>query len=72
MKTEEQIFNTDEEAFKAIDEYVKKETIAFLDFIRNNYWDYFGREWCGDISLDYTNTNEQLYLQYLKYKTNKT
>lgn len=29
MKTEEQIFNTDEEAFKAMDEYVKQEAIAF-------------------------------------------
>lgn len=34
MKTEEQIFNTDEEAFKAMDKYAKQESIAFNTFTK--------------------------------------
>lgn len=36
MKTKEEIFNTDEEAFKAMDEYVEQEAIAFAKFIHTN------------------------------------
>lgn len=76
MKIQEEAFNTDEEAFKAIDEYVKKEAIAFASFIQKNNFEpcvWNSNCWIRSTLRGRDKfTAEELYLQYLKYKTNKT
>ena len=67
-----ELFKTDEEAFKAFDEYVKQEAIAFAKFVMDktmqdlnsdDYW-YFE----NDDRTFSEKTDEELYLLYLQSK----
>lgn len=72
MKTEEEIFNTEEEAFKAVDAYVMQEAIAFAKFAMDktlqdmnidNRWSFED----GDRNI-LEKTDEELYSLYLQSK----
>jgi len=76
LMEEDAIFNTDDEVFKAIDEYVKKEAVAFASFIQKNNFE--PSVWNSNCWIRSTLrckdkfTAEELYSEYLKSKTNET
>lgn len=68
MKTAEEIFNTEEEAFKAVDAYVMQEAIAFLFFVLNeDVYRIDTTKW-KHLSGDTIYNNEELYSLYLQSK----
>ena len=68
MKTEEQIFNTEEEAFKAVDAYVKQECILFSEYCAKTGRKFIGNVWHPIFRGGEHKFTEELYSLYLQSK----